>query len=42
MADHWRSKGDEVRRGLMSDAWHGPAIALLFALAVIWIALIFR
>ena len=39
MADHWRSKADEVRRDLTSDAWVGPAIALGFAMAVIALAL---
>jgi hypothetical protein len=42
MADHWRSKFDEVRRYLESDAWLGPAIALVFAIAVIILALVIR
>lgn len=39
MADHWRSKADEVRRELETDAWIGPAVALGFALAIIGLAL---
>lgn len=39
MADHWRSKADEVRRDLTSDAWVGPAVALVFALILVGLAM---
>lgn len=44
MADHWRgpNKDGDPTRDLLTDVWIGPAVALLFALAVIGLAMWLR